>query len=688
MQTGPQPADFSATWAAFRASTTRYLLLLRRRWWVVFLTASLGLAGAAWYVHMLPPSYRSVAQIVVGGQLQLQDGVNYSEENANFLGTQSELMQSGEVQNRAANKVAAEHPEVRRGEIELTAELKPLTNIFILQAVGEDAQYTQLFLDAALDEFIKFKREMRSEKSESTLAGISDELVATERELRQAEDELLAFQKQNNIGYLQEEGNSAGAYLATLNRQLADLKTEHQLLGMLDLDQNLDRKGITPEEATKADQAALRSGGPASDYLKARQQLQLLEAERDQFAQYMRPKHPTIIELEEKITQTQKLIETFRTQTIEQIKSRQEGIRLQIENLQGTIKEYEIKALDLSERIGQYEKIKSKVDRMKLQYERLFASLRSVDVTQNVSQDTLTILNRASRAESVKPTLLKSVLIGVGVGALVGLLFLFFLDRIDDRITTLHTVQQRLSEPVLGQIPLEAHNGPLQPIQHSDARHAFSESFRTLRSSLLFATVPGERPKTFLVTSSVPTEGKSTVAANLAITLGFAGSRTLLVDADLRRGSVHQAFACDNTRGFSDVLRQELPWQEAIVESGIENLSLLPRGAALTHPSEHLLSPTAERVVRELRAEYEFVIFDSAPTLVADDTPSFAPKMDAILFVLRQGFSSMRLTTRAIALLRQRQANVFGLVFNGLDVSHAEYGYYRYKEYHQVSSES
>lgn len=679
-----QPIDLSNWWGSFRTQITRYLLLLQKRWWVVFLTASLGLGAAACYVYSLPPSYLSAARMMVSGRFNLQEGAAYTEEMSNFFGTQIELMQSGEVRSRAASRVAAEHPEIKPVRVALSVGQQPKTSIFILRAVGSDATYTRLFLDACLEEFSAIKREMRSEKSETTLTAISDELVSTEKELKQGEDELLAFQQEYNIGYLKEEGNSAGVYLTSLNRQLADLKTEYKLLGLLDLDQNLDRK-VTHSTATgdlAADETVLGSGGAAGDYMKARQQLQLMQAERDQYAQFMRPKHPTMVLFDEEIARTKRLIDTFATQSKEQLKSRQDGIGLQIENLETVIAEWETKAVDLSRRIAEYEKIRAKVDRVKAEYERLFSSLRNVDVTKNLDQDILSVLEHASPSVSIKPGLVKGILNGLGGGLALGLAILFFLDRIDDRVSSPRTVQVHLKEAILAQIPDQDHVGPLTPLKHSDARHAFAESFRTLRSSLLFIPVEGERPKSFLVTSSVPNEGKSTVSANLAITMAFAGGRTLLVDGDLRRGSIHEQFGCDNSRGFSDVLRQRIPWRETIVETGIDNLFLLPRGASLPHPSEHLLNPIADRFLREVYAEFDTIIFDSAPALVADDTPSFAPKIDAIIFVLRHDVSSIRLARRALDLLKQRQANVFGLLLNGIDGSLPEYGYYRYKEYY------
>ena len=128
---------------------------------------------------------------------------------------------------------------------------------------------------------------------------------------------------------------------------------------------------------------------------------------------------------------------------------------------------------------------------------------------------------------------------------LLGVALLLLLDRLDDRMNSFTELQDLFDEEVLGQIPRErsiSSKRQTSLIEPEDARHSFVEAYRNLRSSLLYMAETGERPKTILVTSSVPNDGKSLTAANLAITMASAGSRVLLVDADLRKGSLHRSF--------------------------------------------------------------------------------------------------------------------------------------------------
>ncbi|MGB8168558.1 MAG: hypothetical protein WCF18_13760, partial [Chthoniobacteraceae bacterium] len=374
--------SFSSIWGTARVQVTRYLGNLRKRWWIVALTISICLCGAAWFVSQLPPVYLSAGRLMVSGQIHINEGAAYTEELMNFFGTQIELMQSGEVKKRAHARVHALRPDLAQEEVKLEVGQLPKASIFIMRCTGESQLYTQAYLDACMEEYMATKKEMRNVKSESTTAAIADELVRLEKEMVKQEEEMHDFQKENNIGFLHEEGNSAGIYLAQINRQLADLKTEYDLLALLDLDQNVDRQqggGNTSADRLSKDNTTLSSFGPMADYQRAKQQVQALKAESDNLSRYLKPKHPLMVNYADEIAKGERLIDTFRLQSVETLKNRRESLRLQIENLNGVAKTWEDKALDLSRRIAEFEKIKSKAERTKGQYDRLLSSLRSVD---------------------------------------------------------------------------------------------------------------------------------------------------------------------------------------------------------------------------------------------------------------------------------------------------------------------
>jgi succinoglycan biosynthesis transport protein ExoP len=175
--------------------------------------------------------------------------------------------------------------------------------------------------------------------------------------------------------------------------------------------------------------------------------------------------------------------------------------------------------------------------------------------------------------------------------------------------------QRHFSENVVGQIPKEKVKGRMALLQPNDPRHIFAESHRNIRSSLLFMPYEGPRPKTIFVTSAVPNEGKSTVSANLAIALALSGARTLLIDGDLRRSTLREQFGGDSRLRFSEILHQEVPWQEVVMPTTYSSLFLLTRGKALPQPSEHLLRDSTDQFLQEIYHQFDYIIIDSSPVL-------------------------------------------------------------------------
>ena len=677
---------------AFFTRLHRYRFLLRRRWWILLLTVCMGLFVQAWLVYQRAPSFLSQSKTMLAGRINTGQNAVYSEDSSNFYGTQIQLMQSDEVKRSAEALVRSTHPEMQAVPVEITVVQKSHTSIFDLQAIGANPEYTQAYLNALMQKYLDFKKGMREGQGHNVTIAITEQLIQVEKDLHTAEDELLDFQKQNNIGFIQEEGNSAAAYLVKLNQNFAALKTEYDLLSMLDLDQNLDRKQAKPDAGSTSTQPsddstgmAFTDNGPEGDYLKAKQALQVLKAERDTLSKDLRPRHPKILKLNDEIAKQENLIKLFREDSVEKLDTRRKSIGIQMENLQKNIAEWEKKALDLSQRLAQFNRIKGKADRLKTLYDRLTNNLKEVNVSQVVDTgDQIAIMENATTPISVRPGLLNSLLIGFAGGILGGIAVLLLLDRIDDRMASFGEFQHQFSESVLGQIPREKVKGDLSLLQQDDARHVLSESFRNVRSSIFFMPYDGPRPKTFLVTSAVPNEGKSTISANLAITMALAGARTLLVDGDLRRGALRDAFGISSQIGFSEALQQELNWRQVVVPTSYPNLFLLPRGKTIGQPSEYLLRESTDRLLKELYDYYDYIIIDSAPVLAADDATSLAPKIDATLFVVRLSHTSARLTRKSLELLYNRQVNVPGVILNQVDTSLSEYYYYQYSDYYNT----
>ena len=280
-------------------------------------------------------------------------------------------------------------------------------------------------------------------------------------------------------------------------------------------------------------------------------------------------------------------------------------------------------------------------------------------------------------------------LLFVGLGVGLGLVFL--VEQRDDRVMSLEELGGRFEEWIVGQVPeVRRAKKKKRPalLDADDRRHIFAESYRNMRSALFYAAVPAERPKTLLVTSAIPHEGKSTVAANLARAMAFAGCRVLLVDGDLRRGLLHELFELPQEPGFADLLSNggELSHFAIPIPLGPEvsgQLHLLPRGKPVGNSGELFLGAGCDRVLAQIRKQYDSAIIDSIPVFAADDTTSLAPKVDGVLLVVRGSYAGSRTIRLAMELLYERQAKIMGLVFNRANSASRSYEYYKYADYYR-----
>ncbi|MEO6054249.1 MAG: polysaccharide biosynthesis tyrosine autokinase [Chthoniobacterales bacterium] len=674
-----------------RTRFIRYKNVLFGWWWIPALTLSAGLCLQGWLVLSKPIQYQSAGRIIVSGKVSLPEGSVFSEEVMNFFGTQQELMQSAEVQRRATATVQSLRPDLEPIPVQLAVSYIPRTAIFQLNVTGSSPEYVQAYLDAIMEQYIALRRSMVSEKSQSTLSAITEELSRLQTELDKGQDELFEWQKKNNSILLQEEGNSAGKYLADLKRQLAALQTQYRLLETLSLDQNLDRASVQNSEVpTAADRSSnargidsqlidnVVSNGPVAEYLRARQQLYLLEAENRNLSETYRDDHPVMIAEKKKIVQQQKLIEILKEQSAEQFESRKNALRIEIETKKTDIAVWEDKALDLSKRMGEFERLKAKVDRLKALYEKLVASVQNVDVNANIQQDVVSIMEYASAPGEIRPPLIKEMFMGGFGGLALGFGILVLIGILDDRIVSISELQSVFDEEVVGVIPKT--NFALNPVLHDDDdRQQLVEAFRTIRSWIFFTPWEGRPPKTFLITSSIPEEGKSTISSNLAVALASSGSETLLVDSDLRRGSVHKLFGIESEPGLGDVLSGEVNVESALVTGVARHLSILPRGRMVSRGTELYLGKAFEKFLQDVYSKFDYIIFDSCPMLAVDDTSTIAPKVDAVFFVIRSSFTGIRLARKALSLLEARRANVQGIIYNSVEWGATDYPYYKYE---------
>jgi succinoglycan biosynthesis transport protein ExoP len=685
-----------------RATRLRhYLVVLRQKWWVLCLALALAVGGAVACLNVRSPQYASQAQMWVRGKLHLGDVGQYTEDLQNFFGTQIELMQSDKMQERALSRLKGANPDFslpknKAGRF-VTPTLRitqaPKSTVFLLESRSTNALLAQTFLDALMDEFLAYKKEVRSATAGDALASVSEQVYKQERELKLEQDKLHQFQRTNNIALLQEQLTGGSAHLAQLNAQLSLLKLELHLLDAAALEQSVGAQLRTNLFAAAPDPRRLTdASSPAAslqvDFVAANQQVQALRIQREQLSRYLRPKHPKIRKLEEDIARGEKLLEFFRAQSQEQLATAKTAMKLRLERLQDTIEELATRVGEANRRLADLDLLKASIQRQQSLYDRLLMLLQGVDINSNMDQENVTILERADTPQpaSLPPLILLAAAVMAGGG--FGLGFLYLIARFDDRCDTLDELRDQFDEPILGQMPevgVKQKNGPTPVLQLEDGRHVFAESCRNLRSALLYGANGTARPKTLLVTSAAPHEGKSTIATNLARALAFGGARVLLIDGDLRRGQLHDFLGVAAEPGLTEFLQRVGEPAPFIRSTPLPNLWFIPRGKAAPRPSELFLTPAFGSLLEQARTQFTYVIMDSIPIFAADDTTTVAPKMEAVLFVVRRSHTSAGLAHAALEALYERHVKVLGLVFNRADSTSGAYRYYKYVRYYPDS---
>ena len=303
---------------------------------------------------------------------------------------------------------------------------------------------------------------------------------------------------------------------------------------------------------------------------------------------------------------------------------------------------------------------------------------------------------------SVRPRVAYNLILGAFAGLTLAIGFVFFQEHIQDTFQTQDDVELHLNLPLLAVVPA----APIRNLTNSEWSFAarnpigiayssdrstitstenwfrldrdgnnyfeLSEAIRNLRTSLFFAR-GGVLPHSILVSSAVPSEGKTTISANLSVALAQLGKRVLSIDGDLRRPSVHRVFSMSNSTGLSEYLQGHGDWHSVIRPSGVHGLHVIVSGSRPENPAELLSSQRMEELLRHARSQYDVVVIDSPTLLHMADSRLLASYVEAVVLVVKSGDTPKKLVKEAFANLRSVSARVVGVVLNCVDLRNEEY---------------
>ena len=331
------------------------------------------------------------------------------------------------------------------------------------------------------------------------------------------------------------------------------------------------------------------------------------------------------------------------------------------------------------------ERFDSKVAQYREIYSNLLQSYESVRLSEAQTISSVVQIEQASIPTTpVRPDIFRNTLQAALVGLVLAAGVIIAREVLDNTLKTPDEVTRQLGLPVLGVINhYQAKEGNLIAEEHP--RSPTAEAFRTLRTNVSFASV--DRPlTTILVTSAEPGEGKSTVAANLAVVLAQNGRRVTLMDCDLRHPTLHRRFGLNNRQGMSRLFFQPTERLNGSSQlTRIDKLSLIATGQLPPNPAELLGSQRMQTILQMAQEQSDVIVIDTPPTLAVTDASVLAPVVDGVILVVQPGKTHVSAARQTVEQLRRVNANLLGVVLNNLDVRSSRYGY-RYPYYRNYSA--
>jgi tyrosine-protein kinase Etk/Wzc len=563
--------------------------------------------------------------------------------------------------------------------------IQPNTNLVEVTYTGGDSSVVDGVLNAAMQALREYGVLRTRELAEGRLQYITARADEARQRYLASLTAMQAYKEHEHTSDLTAEEtaliNSIQEYDRERSRRQLDLATIRSIMA--------GSQDVTLETVNRLAAVAAISTNPAMGF-QLDNLLKLYDARRTMMAgdNGMREANPQVQAIDQRIAQTSRALVDATQATIRSLESGLGSLESNIRDLRGQLASYPGKQ-------SQYAQHALETELENETYKYLLSQEEAARISAAAIAPYVQIVERGSPAGRIGMGLRPRMTMGLIIGLFLAVVTAFFLEYLDQTIKTSSDVARALEIPVLGLIPQEAppqafattgngrmgrrHNLPLVSLLSPD--DPASEAYRTLRTNVTFVNAEQQQLQVIVITSPGPGEGKSTTAANLAITLAQLGTRTLLVDADLRRPLMHRAFNLVQEPGLTDVLVGTATVREAVRPNVVPNLDVLPAGALPPNPSELLGSVTMQRLVEELRGTYATIIFDSPPTLAVTDATVLGAAADAVILVVRAGETDEVAAQRALAQLKRVRARVAGTVLNGIrkdrDRYYNYYSYYR-----------
>lgn len=582
----------------------------------------------------------------------------------------------------------------------LHVSLIPNTRIIEIHFDSTDPQLAASVVNSLAATYVEQNFKTKFESTMQASDWLSKQLVDLQMKVETSQEKLVRYQKEHEILGADEKTNITTEKLDELNKEMTEAEFDRmQKEAVYRQTQSSD-----PEVVAAAIISDSPTGSPAlSD--KLREQQASLSLSVAELSSQFGPAYPKVIQLNNQLKEIDRELQVETNKAVDHLKGRYLGA-LQRENmLRDAFDKQKQEANKLNESAIEYSILKRDLDSNRTLYEGLLEKLKEAGVTAGLRSNNFRIIDaaRVPTAPS-EPNIPRNLSFALVLGVISGVGLAFLLENMDNTVRTPEQATVISGLPSLGMIPLGSRPGGrgangkrlaltaarevVETVTQVRPQSQMAESYRALRTSLLLSNL-GAPPKIIMVTSARPQEGKTTTSINTAIVLAQKGVRVLLVDADLRRPSVHKTLGMGPRSGLSNVLTGSATMQQTITTSPIlPNLFILPAGTPPPNPAELLASSNMRDLLTELREQYDHIVIDTPPTLSVTDAVVLSPRADATILVIRSGQTTKQALRRSREILMQVNAHVAGILLNAVDLTSPDYYYYyeyqgKYGHYYQ-----
>lgn len=548
------------------------------------------------------------------------------------------------------------------------------TKLVNINYASPDPELASMIANTVAKAYIEEILEMKMSSARRTIEWMSRKAVEEQAKLKNSEQALQQYMRANEFVTLENKVAIVPEKLSDVNSQLMQAETKRKEIEAI-------YEKVKKISANKEDVETIPSiaADQSLQFLNA----QILKAEQniDELSKKYGEKHPVMI----KVTGEFEILKSKRqkgiARIIESIKNQYELARANEDNIRKLFSSVKGEAISVNEKFVQYSVLKRESDTNQQLYDILMKKIKEQSITEELQTVNVWIIEEARTPQSPsKPNKMRNILIGIITGLLGGIGLAFFSDYLDNTVSNPDVAEKKLGYPVLGVIPFyedvdrDAENGILKGQQS-----ALSESYKAVRTSILLSAAE-HPPKTLLITSMVPEEGKTFTSVNLALVLAQAGYSVLLLDADMRKPRLHKIFSLENTKGLSTYLAgvSDLRIHENCTDA-VSNLSIITSGPIPPNPSELLVAGKLSDMLQRLSEKFDFIVCDSPPILTVTDGLILSKAVNSTIIVSWAGKTTYDFLRRGFRSLNDIQAQVTGMVINALELKKSSY--YQYKSY-------